>query len=230
MSTSSAWNFFKKPERGQDFAECKICTHSIKNKGGNTSNLIQHLWRVHPSQYGAMTPSGQKSAQANDSSPVLSAPEVIQPTVKSLFASSTPLTSGNNHHESIADAITYFLWKDNVLFNAVSPPGFQKLLKILEPRYKIPDQTTFSKNKVAKLYDVTREAVMSDLSRMDYFTSTTDMWSSHSQTLYMGDSCCIGSTQGGSYEAETLERTLFLKITLPNRWPRHWMTWLCSGS
>lgn len=186
MSTSSAWNFFKKPERGQDFAECKICTRSVKNKGGNTSNLIQHLRRAHPSQYGTMTPSGRKSAQANDSGPVSSATEVIQPTVKSLFASSTPLTPGNNRHESITDAITYFLCKDNVPFNAVSQPGFQKLLKVLEPRYKIPDQTTFSKNKVAKLYDVTREAVMSDLSRIDYFASTTDMWSSHGLTPYMG--------------------------------------------
>ena len=129
MSTSSAWNFFKKPERGHDFVKCKICTSSVKNKGGNTSNLIQHLWRVYLSQYGTMTPSGRKSAQAKDSSPVSSAVEVIQPTVKSFFASSKPLTPGKNCHESITDAITYFLCKDNVPFNAVSRPAFQKLLK-----------------------------------------------------------------------------------------------------
>ena len=45
--------------------------------------------------------------------------ETQQPTVKSLFASSSPLTPGNKRHEAITDAITYFLCKDNVPFNAV---------------------------------------------------------------------------------------------------------------
>lgn len=168
---------------------CKICTQSVKNKGGNTTNLLQHLRRIHPSQYATMTPSGRKSAPSratSDSSPVSSDTQVTQPTVKSLFASSTPLTPGNKRHESITDAITYFLCKDNVPFNAVSRPGFQKLLNVLEPRYKIPNKTTFSKNKLAKLYDVTREAVMLDLNSINYFASTTDMWSSHGLTPYMG--------------------------------------------
>ncbi len=129
-----------------------------------------------------MTPSGRKSAAQSDSS----AQSHSQPTVKSIFVSSTPFPPCGKQHESITDAITYFICKDNIPFNVVSRPGFQKLLKVLEPRYKVPDHTTFSKNKVAKLYDVTREAVMSDLSSIDYFASTTDMWSSHGMTPYMG--------------------------------------------
>lgn len=57
---------------------------------------------------------------------------------------------------------------------------------MLEPRYKIPNKTTFSKNKVVKLYDATREAVSRDLNSVDFFASTTDMWSSHGLTPYMG--------------------------------------------
>ena len=148
MSKSLAWNFFKKPETAQDFAECKICSRSVKNKGGNTSNLIQHLRRAHPSQHETMTPSGRKSAQANDST------EVTQPTVKSFFAKATLLTPSNKRHESTTDAITCFLYKDNAPFNPVSRPGFQKLLKVLEPRYVIPDQKTFRRTKSRSYIDI----------------------------------------------------------------------------
>ncbi len=120
----------------------------------------------------------------NDSNAISS--ETQQPTVKSLFTSSSPLTPGNKRHEAITDAITYFLCKDNVPFIAVSRPGFQKLLSVLEPRYNVPNKTTFSKNKAVKLYDATKEAVMQNLNSVDFFASTSDMWSSHGLTPYMG--------------------------------------------
>ena len=49
MSKREACNFFRRPEKGEDFAVCKICARSVKNKGGNTSNLLQHIRRSHPS-------------------------------------------------------------------------------------------------------------------------------------------------------------------------------------
>lgn len=186
MRQCAVWNFFKKPEKAEDSAVCKICMRPVKNKGGNTSNLMQHLRRIHPTQYATMTPPGRKagaSRPTNDSSAVSSE---TQPTVRNLFASNTPLTPGNKRHEDITNAITYFLCKDTVPFNAVSRPGFQKLLNVLKPRYKKPDKTTFSKNKVVKLYDATKEAVVQDLDSVDFFAPTADMWSSRGLTPYMG--------------------------------------------
>ena len=133
-----------------------------------------------------MTPPGRKAAVSRPTNASNAALSEMQPTVKSLFASNAPLTPGNKRHEAITDTITYFLCKDNVPFNAVSRSGFQKLLNVLEPRYKMPNKTTFSKNKVVKLYDATKEAVMRDLNNVDFFASTTDMWSSHGLTPYMG--------------------------------------------
>lgn len=57
-----------------------------------------------------------------------------QPSVKSIFATSGHLTPGHKRHEAITDVITYFLYQENVPFNAVSRPGFKKLLAGLEPR------------------------------------------------------------------------------------------------
>lgn len=62
--------------------------------------------------------------------------------------------------------------KNNVPFNAVSRSGFQHLMNVLEPRYKVPSKTTFSKNKVVKLYDITRESVTKHLRSAKHFSST----------------------------------------------------------
>ena len=146
---SGFMNYFKKPESGKDFAECKIWKRSVKYKGGNVKlyPASSKSASIHTCNDGSIR---TKVNTANNSGLVSSSSsktEVIQPTVKNLFASDTLLTPGDNRHKSIADTITYFLCKDNVSFNTVSGPGFQELLKVLEPRYKIPDQTTFSDTK-----------------------------------------------------------------------------------
>ena len=140
-------------------------------------------------QYATIMPPGKKAGMSqpmamNNSSTVSS--EMQQPTVKSLFTSSAPLTPGNKHHEAITDAITYFHCKDNIPFNTVSRPGFKKLLTVLEPRHNVPNKTTFAKNIAVELYDATKEAVRPGLNSVDFFTSTSDMWSSHGLAPYMG--------------------------------------------
>ena len=39
-----------------------------------------------------------------------------------------------------------FLTTDLVPIDTVNDPGFRKMLKVLEPRYALPDRTTFSRH------------------------------------------------------------------------------------
>lgn len=135
-------------------------------------------------QYATINPKRKVISQASKETDEFASSS--QPTIRSAFYKTIPFESSNQRYQTITDAITQFLCKDNVAFNAVSRPGFQKLINVLEPRYKIPSKTTFSKNKVVKLYDSTRESVMEELSSIGFFSSTTDMWSSHSLIPYMG--------------------------------------------
>ena len=184
-SSSSVWKFFKKAN--DDGSTCQICMRTVKNKGGNTSNFAMHLRRNHPMQYATINPKRKTNPQAlKETGETAGFPSLSQQTIKSTFHKTTPFESSNQRYQDITDAITQFLCKDNVAFNAVSRPGFQNLISVLEPRYKIPDKTTFSKNKVIKLYDSTRESVMEELSSIGFFSSTTDMWSSHGLLPYMG--------------------------------------------
>jgi len=48
---SLVWNFFSRQQKG---AVCKLCRKSVKQSGGNTSNLFQHLKRAHGKQHASM--------------------------------------------------------------------------------------------------------------------------------------------------------------------------------
>ena len=110
-----------------------------------------------------------------------------QPTIFAALEKQTPLQSSNKRAKDITDAITYFLAKDSTSFNAVERPGFKHLLHVLEPRYQIPAKSSFSRERVAKLYDAARSNAMHELKNsMDFYAATTDMWSSHGMTPYIG--------------------------------------------
>ena len=66
-----------------------------------------------------------------------------QPSFSEAIEKQSPLPSSNKHVKEITDAITHFLAKDSIPFNAVKCPGFKHLLHILEPRYKVLAKLTF---------------------------------------------------------------------------------------
>ena len=61
-SSSSVWKFFKKAN--DDGSICQICMRTVKNKGGNTSNLVMHLQRNHAMQYPTINPKRKTNPQA----------------------------------------------------------------------------------------------------------------------------------------------------------------------
>lgn len=68
----------------------------------------------------------------------------------------------------------------------VEKTGFLHLLKKIEPRYQPPSKHAMSRRHIPKLYDVTRQKVLDRLKTATTFAATTDMWSSHGMTPYMG--------------------------------------------
>ena len=67
----------------------------------------------------------------------------------------------------------------------VEKPGFQRLVKALDNRYQLPSRSYFSKNAIPSLYTATVNKVKEELSSVQYFASTTDIWSSHGMIPYL---------------------------------------------
>ena len=74
---------------------------------------------------------------------------------------------------------TYCIVKDGLPLYTVEKEGFKTMLYEFDPRYELPSLNYISRVDVPDLYAViTKEQVVKKLSKVAYFASTTDMWSS----------------------------------------------------
>ncbi|KAI3355862.1 hypothetical protein L3Q82_004415 [Scortum barcoo] len=66
-----------------------------------------------------------------------------------------------------------------------STPSKRHLLNVLDPRYKLPGRKHFSEVVLPHLYNTTRAKVTKKLEDMQFFSATTDLWSSHTMEPYL---------------------------------------------
>ena len=150
MPPSAVWDHFKK---GKDDPECQLCGKTVKNKGGNTSNLMSHLRTSHYMIYSTLqrkkqqTSSSLRNSVSSTTGDECSTRKPSQPNIFEAMEKQSPLQSSNKRAKEITDAIIHFLAKDSVPFNAVERPGFKNLLRVLEPCYKVPAKLTFSRQR-----------------------------------------------------------------------------------
>ena len=64
-------------------------------------------------------------------------------------------------------------------------PGFQRLLQKLDDCYEIPSRKYFTKVAMPALYTSTKEKIAGSLKSAQYYSITTDMWSSGKMEPYL---------------------------------------------
>ena len=100
-----------------------------------------------------------------------------QPGVVEALEKQSPIQSLSRRENDITDD----------QFNAVELPGFKRLLHVLEPRYQVPSKSTFSRDRLTKLYDATRGNAMVEIkNNVNFYAAATDMWSSRGLIPYIG--------------------------------------------
>ena len=107
---STVWDYFKKAD-DRVSAQCQLCNRSIKNKGGNTSNLFGHLRSLHPRQHTLIT---SKKKPVQDHAPSSCCSSMGQrtgsnPTIPAAIKRLTDLNPGQDKWEDITHAISYHL-------------------------------------------------------------------------------------------------------------------------
>ena len=181
-TTSYVWNFFgvrKDDEKEKDTAVCKLCRKSILARGGNTSNLTSHLRNHHQKEYSAVIQAkdAKKKKQTPENFKQVSLPAAIERT------QSYP--SGSKRKQEITNALSLFIAKEMMPFSMVEHSGFQNLVNKLDDRYEIPSRKYFAKVAIPALYASTRERIAESLKSAEYYSITTDMWSSGKMEPYL---------------------------------------------
>jgi len=187
---SVIWNFFgyeDESHRRNELALCRKCKKRVAAHGGNTSNLISHLRVHHPADHDEFRKLSAAATAA--SSATVKAKKKNTLRGQQLIQDSLKVTQKYERHsrkwQRLTDAITHCIGKDMLPLYTVEKPGFINLLKQFDPQYELPGRKYFTKTALPQLYERTRQSVVHDIKNIEFYSATTDMWSSVNSDPYM---------------------------------------------
>ena len=70
-------------------------------------------------------------------------------------------------------------------YYTVERPGFKNLVSKLNPCYKLPSRKYFSQQEIPRLYNTVKESIMAMLGEIEYYSATTDLWTSRATHPYL---------------------------------------------
>ena len=68
---------------------------------------------------------------------------------------------------------------------SVEKQGFKRMIASFDECYELPSHKYFSRTAIPALYNLTREAVAVEVQQAEFFSATTDLWSSEGLCPYM---------------------------------------------
>ncbi len=184
--TSEIWQYFgfKREDASQMQVLCKSCRKTVVTSRGNTTNLHSHLEHNHREIYEDFQKCKAKSTKTANEKPSNNK-GVVQTTIDQSFTNATPYGKTSKRHKELTDAITRFLAKDMMPVKTVSKGGFVGLINKLDRRYQLPSRNYFSHVAIPQMYDTCVKTVSSVLRQVDFYASTTDLWSSRTTEPYV---------------------------------------------
>ena len=228
---SEVWKYFglkcdeeKRPVM-DGYAFCRECKNKVAARSGNTSNLIAHLRNNHPTIYAAFSKQKTETAKHNESSKSAASGASQQKSITEALVSSQPYDRKSKKWMELTNSVTFCIAKDMLPMYSVEKPGFRRMLATFDKRYEPLSRSYISKVAIPRAYNITKQRVVNDLSRIEYFLATTDCWSSQGMKPYLSytihyidhewaiKSCCLQTVylpedHTANNLAESLEETL----------------------
>ncbi|KAL1485948.1 hypothetical protein MTO96_031647, partial [Rhipicephalus appendiculatus] len=178
---SLIWKFFDKATPCS--AICKKCGSTLKTPSSTTSPLVNHLRSKHHMQYLEHQQSSKEKSKPREKS---------QQTLLDLTKGKGALFESAKKETTIF--IGRMIARDLQPYEIVENKGFHDLIRHLQPHYKIPHRTTFSRGAIPELYrstvDSLKKQIASDKADgLESLAFTTDMWTSRANQGYISLTC-----------------------------------------
>ncbi len=157
-----------------DTAICRICSKAETAKGSNTSNLFAHLGVHHPRKYTEVECTRTRRADQPQCSTTASG----QQTFQGGFSKGKKYERRGKKWQQLTDAVTYCIAKDMMSIYSIEKDGIHKLLHTFDSQYELPGRKYFAQTAIPTLYATTRKTVRKAILCAEFFSATTDMWSS----------------------------------------------------
>lgn len=207
---SIVWEYFEKKDDGSVI--CSKCKKSLKFFG-NTTNLKEHLKRLHPSLL--LNPSEVQNCSNDNPEPdelevVQNAPVMLastsatavqpvvacsssllqKPTFKrkrqlKLYGSTKGNTISESEQEEIDKTLVEMIVSDFQPLSIVENKGFIKYTKKLNPFYAPPSRRKITSSLIPRMYSEILANVKNDLAKPTHVAITTDIWTSCSTRSFL---------------------------------------------
>ena len=179
---SPVWTYFGMEAQSGDKVICRECRRAVSAKNGNTSNLFSHLKNNHPRLYGSVKEASQGTQKR---ATVATEKNLRQPSIAVSLTKFQKYDRKSRKWQSLTESATYFLAKDMLPLYSVEKQGFKRMIASFDERYELPSRKYFSRTAITALYNLTREAVAVEVQQAEFFSATTDLWSSEGLRPYM---------------------------------------------
>lgn len=172
----TVFGFYKKEGKlDRSHAICKLCRASL-TYSGSTTNLDQHARRKHGQEYGKF------KTHTNEQELAASTEPRTRNAMSNLFMQ---LGHNSARAKEITASIARFIAKGLCPYNIVEWEGFQDLIHVLEPRYKIPSRNHMTNICMPELYAQVKSQVEKELANAERVAITTDAWTSCATESYV---------------------------------------------
>ncbi len=166
------------------FCNLTLCRRFVPSKTGNTTNLFHHLKQCHPSEH-EDAKKLQSQTSVGKCGPSTSTSATTQQSLMSSFSKAVPYDKKTKRHGDITKAVAYCIAKDMLPISLVENEGFKNLIHVLDLRYELPCRKHFSQTALPRLYTECRETVERQLQNVQFFATTSDIWSSRTSEPYL---------------------------------------------
>ena len=176
---SAVWKHFgfRRSDKDQKRALCKLCANDVSQSGG-TTNLWRHLQTWHKKEYDELNPT------ATDNVPSTSKQQTMDLYVRTV----SKYSHDSERAKKLTSAVCQFVVHDIRPVSVVDNVGFLNLMYEAEPRYVVPCRSTISR-RIDDLYVSEKRRVRGDIASAEFLCCTTDMWTSCSNDGYISLTC-----------------------------------------
>ncbi|XP_065889309.1 E3 SUMO-protein ligase ZBED1-like [Dysidea avara] len=108
-----------------------------------------------------------------------------QPSIEEALMSSLSYDNKSKKWVELTNAVTYCIAKDMLPLYTVEKARFRKMLAAFDKRYKPSSRNYMSRVAISAAYSTTKEQVVRDLGQIEYYSATTDCWSSQGLKPYL---------------------------------------------
>lgn len=101
----------------------------------------------------------------------------------------TQFTLNKTSKIKIDSALAYFIATNMMPYSLVEREGFQLFVNALNPSYKLPSRKTLTESRIPSMYSDTRTIIGNIIKSANFFSFTTDCWTSSSNQPFIGLTC-----------------------------------------